>query len=97
MLTKEEKLAILSKAIDEGARINIDVHGLTTKQAEKRINEYAEMMESNVITLTHSNSHWHTTKTGSFDQEITVSVFYRPHEEEEYMVEDITFEEVETK
>lgn len=97
MLTKEEKLAILSKAIDEGARINIDVHGLTTKQAEKRINEYAEMMESDTNAFSYRGSNWHTTKTGNFDQEITVSVFYRPHEEEEYMVEDITFEEVETK
>lgn len=97
MLTKEEKLAILSKAIDEGARITVDFHKLTNKQAETRISEYAEMMNSDVNTSSYKTSNWHSTKAGSFDEEIMVSAFYRPHEEEEYMVEDITFEEVETK
>ena len=87
MLTKEEKLAILSKAIDEGAKININFYETETKQAASQINEYAEMMGTEVYDHSRNKTKWYVT----YDREMEVTMFHES--ESEYMEEDVKFEE----
>lgn len=88
MLTKEQKLAILSKAIDEGAKININFYEMETKQAASKINEYAEMMNTKVYDHSRNGTNWYV----AYGRELDVTMFHEQKEESEYMEEDVVFE-----
>lgn len=89
MLTKEEKLAILSKAIDEGADINIHFHNMQQGKANKLISEFAESMSVKMEQRVGDYSQWYSASTETFTEELKVTAFFKP----EYMVEDVNFEE----
>lgn len=89
MLTKEQKLAILSKAIDEGAKININFYEMETKQAASKINEYARMMNTEVYDHSRNETNWYV----AYGRELDVTMFHEQKEESEYMEEDVKFEE----
>ena len=89
MLTKEQKLAILSKAIDEGANIDINFHKLTRTNAALLTNEIAGMMGTLAVSKSGSGYQWYKAESPGID----VNAFYEPS----YMVEDVKFEEEEVE
>ena len=95
MLTKEEKLAILSKAIDEGAQIDVLFYRLPKAKAQEITRDFANDMKAVNLEKTHGTSHWYSIKE-EFNS-INITAFYEPETEEGYMEEDVIFEEVETK
>ena len=97
MLTKEEKLAILSKAIDEGAKIDIKFHDVSKGKAHELVTGFAEEMNAEAHDKRMRGTFWYTTQDEPTLETVKVTAFYEPKLEDGYMVEDITFEEVETK
>ena len=93
MLTKEEKLAILSKAIDEGAQIDVLFYRLPKTKAQEIASDFADDMKATALEKMHGTSHWYSTKPE--DNSINITAFYEPEADEGYMVEDVKFEEVE--
>lgn len=89
MLTKQQKLDVLSKAIDEGANIDINFHDLTQSNAALLTKEIARMMGTQSVSKSGSGFHWYKIQTPGVD----VAAFYDPS----YMVEDVvrTIEEEE--
>ena len=85
MLTKEQKLAILSEAIDNGARIDVSFHHMSQEPAKVLISDIARKMNVKL----EVNEGWYTARTTRFKDEIKLSAFFEP----EYMVEDINFDE----
>ena len=88
MLTKQQKLDILSKAIDQGANIDINFHNLTRSNAALLTTELAGMMGTQALNKSGSGFHWYKAESPGID----VAAFYEPS----YMVEDVvrTIEEV---
>ena len=61
-LTKQQKLDILSKAIDEGADIDVSFYHLPKSRAALLTTEFAEMMGTATEVKTHTNTHWYMTR-----------------------------------
>ena len=97
MLTKEEKLAILSKAIDEGAQIDINFYDLPRVKANSLITDIAGEMNAPSQEHIRNDVYWYSTKENQARETFRVTAFYNPLLEEGYMVEDVKFEEVEMK
>ena len=95
MLTKQQKLDVLSKAIDEGAEINIWFYDFTKSKAAVVITELAEMMGTPTEGKNGENAYWY--QTHSKDGDLKINAFYELPKES-YLVEDVvrTIEEVET-
>ena len=89
MLTKQQKLDVLSKAIDEGADIRISFHQGNRSRAAVLTTELAGMMETTTTGKTFDDSFWYEASIPGFD----VVAFYDPT----YMIEDVKFEEEEVE
>ena len=61
-LTKQQKLDILSKAIDEGADIDISFFDVSKDKAAVLTTEFAEMMGSVTEVKTYDNAYWYMTR-----------------------------------
>ena len=85
MLTKEQKLAILSEAIDNGARIDVSFHHMSQELAKALITDMAKKMNVEL----EAKEKWYTARTNRFKDELKLSAYFEP----EYMVEDVNFEE----
>ena len=72
LLTKEQKLAILSKAIDEGASIDINFHNLNRSNAALLTNKLADMMGTQALSESGSGHHWYKAESRGLD----VAAFY---------------------
>lgn len=81
MLTKQQKLDILSKAIDEGAHIDINFHDLTQSDAALLTKEIARILDTAVVQDSRSGFNWYRTHAPKFK----VNAFY----DRGYMVEDV--------
>ena len=95
MLTKQQKLDILSKAIDKGADINVSFFDLTKSKAAVLTTELGELMGTPTEGKNGSNYYWY--QTHSKDGDLKINAFYELPKES-YLVEDVvrTIEEVET-
>ena len=91
MLTKEQKLAILSKAIDEGAQIDVLFYRLPKVKAQEIASDFADDMKAIAYEKTRGTSYWYTTKEEG--NSISITAFYEPETDEGYMEEDVIFEE----
>ena len=94
MLTKEEKLAILSKAIDEGAQIDVNFYDLSKGKAHELIKGFADEMDVAVHDKFNNNTYWYVVKEKQRCETLQVTAFYNPLLEDGYMVEDVKFEEI---
>lgn len=83
MLTKQQKLDVLSKAIDEGAKIRISFHGLTRSNAALKTKTLAEMLGTSVKNDNNLNTYWYQAES----PELRVTAFY--DNKSPYMVEDV--------
>ena len=83
MLTKQQKLDVLSKAIDEGANIDINFHDLTQSDAALLTKEIARMTGKQA----EEKSGLGFSCYQVYDSKFMVNAFYKP--EQSYMVEDV--------
>ena len=68
MLTKQQKLDILSKAIDEGADIDVNYHKLPKKTDAKRvIDEVGEMIGLQTTHHTGGSHQWYKIESRGLD------------------------------
>lgn len=91
MLTKQQKLDILSKAIDEGADIEINFYKVSKSRAAILTTDFAETMGTSTEGKNGSGFYWYQAHAPKFK----VNAFY--DNKSSYMVEDVvrTIEEVE--
>lgn len=86
MLTKQQKLDVLSKAIDEGAVIDISFFDVTKSKAAVLTTDFAEMMGAPTEGKNRENTFWYQAR--SEDRDVKVTAFYKPSKES-YMLEDV--------
>lgn len=84
-LTKQQKMALLEKAIDEGAGIQVDFHNLPKAKAAAIVAEFSEVMGTSLEVKNRGIANWYETRGYS----VGVVAFYK---ESEYMEEDVSFE-----
>ena len=72
MLTKQQKLDVLSKAIDEGAIIDIHYHGLSRSNAASLTKGISNMIEVPVERKSKAHAYWYQIRYRDFG----VTAFY---------------------
>ena len=72
MLTKEQKLEVLSKAIDEGANINVYYYDLTKEGAKRIVDEVGEVAGLETKHYEEPDYQWYKFTGKDFD----VAAFY---------------------
>lgn len=82
-MNKQQIMEFLSKAIDEGAGIQIIINGfkLTDAEAKARCQEFSQIVGAETEDVNFSNSHWYRV----WGKQFKLDHFY----DSEYMKEDV--------